>query len=181
VVCHILLEIYWRGYNFALDLTSIGGLHTKLWASEVARVPILGILWFALGSPKKKWHLGVGPMAGIENIIRGKVVASSKSRPWRVLWIYVCPWLVHAPKCSNYALTNLLFGLYRSVWVIDFFVNLLSPHPGAPTCASTPKVLQAKEHAPIPFLSVVVTFGLTVESIKELGGASRIVYNNLLK
>jgi hypothetical protein len=35
---------YWNffdeGYNFALDLTLIGGLHTKLWASKVARVPI---------------------------------------------------------------------------------------------------------------------------------------------
>jgi hypothetical protein len=29
-----------EGYNFDLDLTSIGGLHTKLWASKLARVPI---------------------------------------------------------------------------------------------------------------------------------------------
>jgi hypothetical protein len=27
-------------YNFALDLTSIGGLHTKLWAPKVVRVSI---------------------------------------------------------------------------------------------------------------------------------------------
>jgi hypothetical protein len=35
-------------------------------------------------------------------------------------------------KCSNYALTNLLFGLCRSVSVIELLVNLLSPHPRAP-------------------------------------------------
>jgi hypothetical protein len=29
-----------KGYNFALDLTSIGGLHIKLWISKVVRVPI---------------------------------------------------------------------------------------------------------------------------------------------
>jgi len=29
-----------KGYNFASNLTSIGGLHTKLWASKVAGVPI---------------------------------------------------------------------------------------------------------------------------------------------
>jgi hypothetical protein len=33
-----------KGYNFALDLTSIGALHTKLWASKVVGVLILGIL-----------------------------------------------------------------------------------------------------------------------------------------
>jgi hypothetical protein len=39
-----------------------------------------------------------------------------------------------------------------------------------------PEVLQAKEHAPTPSPSVVFTFGLGVESIKELGGASISVY-----
>jgi len=35
-----------NGYNFALDLLSIGGFHTKLWASKVVGVLILGILGF---------------------------------------------------------------------------------------------------------------------------------------
>jgi len=30
-------------------------------------------------------------------------------------------------KCFNYALTNLLFGLCRSVWMIELLVNLPSP------------------------------------------------------
>jgi hypothetical protein len=33
-----------KGYNFALDLVSIKGLHKKLWASKMAGVPILEIL-----------------------------------------------------------------------------------------------------------------------------------------
>jgi len=33
-------------------------------------------------------------------------------------------------------------------------------------------VLQTKEHTPTPYPSVVFTFGLTLESIKEFGGAS---------
>jgi hypothetical protein len=44
-----------EGYNFALDLISIGGLHTKLWAPKVARIPF--------GSPETKWHLGDGLVA----------------------------------------------------------------------------------------------------------------------
>jgi hypothetical protein len=33
-------------------------------------------------------------------------------------------------------------------------------------------MLQAKEHAPTPFPFIIFTFGLVVESIKELAGAS---------
>jgi hypothetical protein len=49
-----------EGYNFALDLISIGSLHAKLWASKVIGVPIVGISGLSLGSPGTKWHLGAG-------------------------------------------------------------------------------------------------------------------------
>jgi hypothetical protein len=52
-----------EGYNFALDLTSIGVFHEKLWASKVTGVPILGISGLPSGSLRTKWHLGAGPMA----------------------------------------------------------------------------------------------------------------------
>jgi hypothetical protein len=52
-----------EGYNFAIDLTSIKGLNTKLWASKVVGVPILGISGLPFMSLEKKWHLGVGHMA----------------------------------------------------------------------------------------------------------------------
>jgi len=43
-----------KGYNFASDVISIGGLHTKLWAPKVMGVPTLGISGFALRSPRTK-------------------------------------------------------------------------------------------------------------------------------
>jgi hypothetical protein len=49
-----------EGYNFSLDLILTGGLHAKLWAPKVARVPSLGISRFSLGSPETKCHLDVG-------------------------------------------------------------------------------------------------------------------------
>jgi hypothetical protein len=64
-------------------------------------------------------HLGVSEQNGIwvlvpwlvtKYIIRGKVVASPKSKLWWVLWVHVYPWRIRAPKCSNYTITNLLFG-----------------------------------------------------------------------
>jgi hypothetical protein len=53
-------------------------------------------------------------------------------------------------KCFSYALTNLLFGLWRSMWIINMLVTRTSPHPKAPAHPSTPKVLRTRERAPIP-------------------------------
>jgi hypothetical protein len=52
-----------EGYNFALDFISIGGMHTKLWAPKVTRVPTMGISKLPFGSLGTKWHLGASPMA----------------------------------------------------------------------------------------------------------------------
>jgi hypothetical protein len=71
-----------KGYNFALDLIAIEGLHKKLCASKVAGVPDVGISGLPLGSPRIKSHLHVAPWRVAEYTIRGKVVASPKSRPW---------------------------------------------------------------------------------------------------
>ncbi len=64
-----------EGYDFALDLISIGGLHAKLWASKVAGVPILGISRISRlpsGSPGTKCHLGVGLVARHRVYYKGK-------------------------------------------------------------------------------------------------------------
>jgi len=60
VACHLPLESSRQGYNFALDLISIGGLHTKLWGSKITRVPTLAISGLPLESPGTKSHLDVG-------------------------------------------------------------------------------------------------------------------------
>ncbi len=106
----------------------------------------------------------------IEYTIRGKVVASPKSELWQVLWVWICPWLFLAPKCSNYAITNLLFGLCRPVWVNKLLVNLPSPilelqHAPLPP----PKVLWAKEHAPTPYSSVVFALDSHLSLLRSLG------------
>jgi len=134
---HTIGKSSWQGLQLVSNLISIEGLHTILWAPKVARIPTLGISELPLGSHGTKWHLGAGPMVGTEYTIRGNVVASPKSGSWWVLWVSFCPWLVRAPKCSKYTLTNLLFGLCGSVWVIEFLVNLPSP-------------IMELQHAPLP-------------------------------
>jgi hypothetical protein len=75
VTCHIRWKALDKGYNFALDLISIGGLQTKLWAPKAAKVPTLGISELPLGSPRKNviWMLVLWP--GTKFTIKGKVVA----------------------------------------------------------------------------------------------------------
>ncbi len=61
-----------EGYNFALDLISIRGLHTKLWAFKVVEVSILRISKLSLRSPGTKWHLGAGLVAKHKVYYKGK-------------------------------------------------------------------------------------------------------------
>jgi hypothetical protein len=89
VMCHVL---------FVWNFTSIKGLHTKLWAPKVTRVPISGILGLPLGSHGTKWHLGVDPVARHIEYYKGEGGGFPKSGMWWVLWIYVYPWFVCAPK-----------------------------------------------------------------------------------
>jgi hypothetical protein len=61
---------------------------------------------------------------GTKYTIRGKVVASPKSRPWWVLWVQVCSWLILAPKVFT---NHLVLVLCRSVWVVEACQFLLVP------------------------------------------------------
>jgi hypothetical protein len=72
-------------------------------------------------------------------------------------------------KCFDYALTNLLFDLCRSVWIIDLLVTHPSPHLGALGCPSTFEVLQPKECAPTPYPSVVFTLDSHLNLSRSLG------------
>jgi hypothetical protein len=119
-------------------------LESQLWEFRDSHLGVLG--------QNDVWVLV--PWLGTKYTIWGKVVASPKSGPWWVLWIHGCPWFVHAPKCSNYVLTNLLFGLCKSVWVSEFLINLPSPHLGVPTHPSIRKVLWTKERAQLLLLSL---------------------------
>jgi len=45
-------------------------------------VPVEAILGLPLGSLGREKAFGCGPRGEVQSIIRGKVVASPKSRPW---------------------------------------------------------------------------------------------------
>jgi hypothetical protein len=76
LVCRWRATYLWKnvdkGYNFSLDLTSIKGLHEKLWTSKVAKVPILGISKLLTWEYQEKWHLGVALMASHKEYYKGE-------------------------------------------------------------------------------------------------------------
>jgi hypothetical protein len=123
VVCYIPLKFFRQGLQIffrphlnrrsahkimcpqSCGSLNFGNFETPTWESQFWE------FWDChLGVPGQNAIRVLVPWPGIEYTIRGKVVAFPKSGPWRVLWVCVCPWLVYAPNCNNYTLTNLLFG-----------------------------------------------------------------------
>jgi len=132
VVCHILLEssrwglqICFRPHLNQKSAHKVMG--PQSWNPKLKESQLWEFWDSHLGVPRQNDIWVLVPLLSTKYIIRGKVVASSKSEPWWDLWVCVYLWFVRAPKCSNYALTNLLFGLWMSMWVIEMLVNLLSP------------------------------------------------------
>jgi hypothetical protein len=130
VACYIVLEIFWWGLQLCFRPHLNQRSAHKVMGPQSRESPNLGV-----PGQNDIWVLVLWP--GTKYTIRGKVVISPKSGPWWVLWVCVCLWFVRAPKCSNYALTNLLFSLCKSMWVIELLVNLPGPIPKL-------------QHAPLP-------------------------------
>jgi len=129
LVCRRRATYRWKslnnGYNFASNLISSEvykqcyeppkSRESQLWEFRDSHfgVPKQNAIWM--------WAL----WRGTKYTIRGKVVASPKSEPWWILWVWVCLWFILTPKVFQHALTN-SFGLCRSVWINELLVHLPS-------------------------------------------------------
>jgi hypothetical protein len=84
------------------------------------------------GTPRTKWHLGASPVAKHREYYKGGRwwLPPSAGCDESCESVFARGSSVHQ-KCSSYALINLLFGLCRSVWVIDSLVTLPNPYLGA--------------------------------------------------
>jgi hypothetical protein len=113
------------------------------------------------------WVLALWP--DIKNTIRGRwLLPPSPSRDESCEFMFAHGSYMHQ-KCSNYAFTNLLFGLYRSMWIIDLLVTHPSPHPRASTCPFTLKPLRANKLAPTPYPLIVFTWDSHLSLSRNLG------------
>jgi hypothetical protein len=64
--------------------------------------------FFPLGTCGRKWK-------GVEYTIKGKVVASPKSRPWWVLCVPSCLWLILTPKVLQLCINHFVLVLCKYV------------------------------------------------------------------
>jgi hypothetical protein len=87
-----------KGYNFALDLISIQGLHAKLWGPKIVGVSTLTISGFPLGSLGTKCHLDVGLMERHKVYYKGEGGGFLQVQAMMILWVWVYPGLVLTPK-----------------------------------------------------------------------------------
>ncbi len=125
LACKFCATYYWKAlnkdYNFASDLISIGGLHTKLWGPKVTEVPTLAILELPFGSPGTKNHLDVNLVERHRVYYKGKGGGFPQVRAVVNLVSPSCPWFVLAPKVLQLCTNHLVLVLCRSVWVVDDF------------------------------------------------------------
>ncbi len=143
-MCRWSATHYWKaldkGYNFVSNLITIGGLHRKLCALKVARIPTVGISGVPLGSPRTKIHLDVAPVESCKVYYMGKGDGFPQVRVMVTLVslesLVTCPSTKGAPESE---LTNLLVGwmhIQVSNWKL---VTFFSPIPKS-------------QHTPLPLL-----------------------------
>jgi hypothetical protein len=106
-----------KGYNFSSYLASIRGLRKRLWASKMARVPILGISELLTWESWGKWCLNVAFVVNHKEYYKGEGGGFPKFRSWWVLWVHVCMWLVYAPKVLQLCTKQLV------VWFVQVHMN----------------------------------------------------------
>jgi hypothetical protein len=115
VACNIGLQLYFRHHLNQRSTHKVMGPQNR------------GSPNFQNWESWDKMTLGVGHMAMHRVYYKREGDGFPQVRVVVSFMVYVCLWPFCAPKCSNYALINLLFGLCKFVWVIELIVNLLSP------------------------------------------------------
>jgi hypothetical protein len=133
-------------------------MHTKLWASKSWESQ-LWEFWNPIWESWNKTTFGVGPVARHIIYYKGEGGAFPQVQAVVSLCLLVvrsCPKMFYAPKCSKHALTNLFFGLCKSVWMIEMLVNLPNPILELHQTHHFPlEVLRARGCAPTPSHSIV--------------------------
>jgi hypothetical protein len=109
----------------------------KVMGLQSCRSPNFGNLEICTWESRDKMPFGCWSQPSTKYTIRGKVVASPKSRPWWVLWVRFCLWLVLAPKVFQLC-TNQLVIWFVQVCMSGWLLVIL------------PSLITELKHAPLP-------------------------------
>jgi hypothetical protein len=95
-----------EAYNFASYLIAIRGLHKKLCAFKVMKIPIVRISGLSFGSPGTKSHLDVGPVERHRVYYKGEGGGFLQVQAMVSLVCLSYRWLILTPKvlqlCTNH-------------------------------------------------------------------------------
>jgi hypothetical protein len=155
--CKRRATYHWK----ALDLITIGGLHMMLWAPKVARIQVVRISRFPLGSLETKSHLDVAPMKKCRIYYKGEGGGFPQIRAVVSFVSLNCPWLVLAPKVFQLCINCLVLVFCRSVWVVETCQFFLVPSRSSRTPLYPSKMLRTRECASTPCSFVIFCLGFT--------------------
>jgi hypothetical protein len=128
-----------------------------------------------LGVLGQKNHLDVGLVERCKVYYKGEGGGFPQVRAVVSLVCPCCMWFVLAPKVLQLCTNHLVLVLCRSTWVNEACQLFLVPSRSSST-PLYPKVLRARECAPIPYSSIVFCLGSTFESLKESGVCHKDTY-----
>ncbi len=158
-----------KGYNFASDFITIGGLYKKLCALKVKGVLVVGIWGLPLGSLETKNYLNVARVERCKVYYKGEGDGFPQVRAVVSLLCLSCPWLVLTPKMFQLCTNHFVLVLCKVVGMIEDCQIFLVPSWGSNMPLYLSIVLRVKEWASTPCSFVVFSLGLKFESFKELG------------
>ncbi len=137
---HIFGKDFNKGYNFALDLITIGGLPKKLCTLKIAVVPVVGISRLPLVSFEMKNHLDVAFVESCKIYYKGEGGGFPQVQAMVSLVCSSCPWLILAPNVLQLC-TNHFVLVFLQACVSDWSLSRL------------PNLISELQHAPLPFYS----------------------------
>jgi hypothetical protein len=154
------LEVWKRSYRPPKSWES------QLWEFWDSHFEVLGqnVIWM--------WP----PWRDVEDTIKGKVVASPKSKPWWVLWVRGYMWFVLAPKVFK------LFTNQCVVWFVQIHVNdwtlfiLPSPISEFQHAPLPLEVLRTRERTRTPCSFTVFTSDSHLSLLRSLGACQSCSY-----
>jgi hypothetical protein len=149
LVCRQRATYRWKdfdeGYNFALDLILVRGLHRKLCAPKVVGVLVVGISGLPFGSPGTKNHLDVAPVKRRIIYYKGEGGGFPQIQAMVSLVCPNCLWLVPTPKVLQLCTIHFVLVLCRPVWVIEACQFFIVMYRSSSTPLYPSIVLWAKE------------------------------------
>jgi hypothetical protein len=143
-----------EGYNFALDLISIKGLHAKLWRPQNCESPNLGNFGTPTWESQDKKPFGCGSH---RVYYKGEGGGFPQVQAVVSFVSLSCPWLVLAPKVLQLCTNHFVLVLCRPVWISKACQFFLVPSRSSNTPLYLPKCC---ERGNVPQLLALLLFSI---------------------